>query len=620
MAQFNLLKEAKAPAVGTRHVAIESDGYADKVSLGRSDASFTQDSVIDSQESSTTPEGPGTGIDKLDDGHDSVVTSLQGPSQTAHDEAANQTPSAMAETLEEPVDVECDRCKDPIPASQVFFRCIPYGLQDTKTHGASIYAVCVDCQPETKTCREHGKVLVKSERMGSFFRIFIDESEESTDSSIIKALKGRDLRRLESLSAVAGLVNNQDSNKHTPLHVACHLGYEEEAKCLIAKGADLESRNIQSRTPLDTAVIAKNIPLIKLLLENGADRAACNGFLETPLATACRVGSLECVETLLDGCPVDQLDTYVNQQSVQGRSALLAASIKGRVAIVRRLLEAGANADITAIGSDGNMYPGTFMLPSSSAGIEILRLLANSGANLFDGDSDGWNHVHSNARHGRADMCREILDLSLKADSSNTPAAAATAVDQTGDDQKSSLPKAKFDPNAKTQSGLTAIFLAARYGHADVVRCLLEFGVNANIVCNAKEGMDMANRGEYTPLGIASVLGHTEVVACLVKFGVSLDPPPLRPPPIWDACSEGHLEVCRLLFDAGADMKASFGGVNLLAAATDGGNLELVRLMLSKGARASASLRMALGVSLRLNSKVSADARREIMNLMKAHK
>eukprot|EP00803_Ostreobium_quekettii_P010082 evm.model.scf_532.3 EVM.evm.TU.scf_532.3 scf_532:45785-52687(-) len=70
--------------------------------------------------------------------------------------------------------------------------------------------------------------------------------------------------------------NNGDFDEHTPLHaVARRLGveFEEVASLLIAAGADVNARTINSamETPLAAAAIYGNVGVAKVLLDSGAD-------------------------------------------------------------------------------------------------------------------------------------------------------------------------------------------------------------------------------------------------------------------------------------------------------------------------------------------------------------
>ncbi len=63
--------------------------------------------------------------------------------------------------------------------------------------------------------------------------------------------------------------------------------------------------------------------------------------------------------------------------------------------------------------------------------------------------------------------------------------------------------------NARNRHGTTALMQAARCGHAQIVRLLLEHGADPNLTRNDK----------FTALALAAFFGHTETVKTLMEFG-----------------------------------------------------------------------------------------------------
>lgn len=67
-----------------------------------------------------------------------------------------------------------------------------------------------------------------------------------------------------------------------------------------------------------------------------------------------------------------------------------------------------------------------------------------------------------------------------------------------------SLLDAGVDPNMARADGMTALHLAARGGHLEIVEGLLEAGAKVDVKTRI---------GAYTPLHVASELGHARTVA-----------------------------------------------------------------------------------------------------------
>ena len=110
------------------------------------------------------------------------------------------------------------------------------------------------------------------------------------------------------------------------------------------------------------------------------------------------------------------------------------------------------------------------------------------------------------------------------------------------------------DLDAKDESSVTPLFLAAQRGHANVVRQLLEKG--------SKAAGDPTTGGQ-TALHNAAMTGHSEVVAELLKAATSGVDVNARNhigrTPLVSAAFNGHLDIVIQLVDSGCDVHAKAG-------------------------------------------------------------
>jgi len=123
---------------------------------------------------------------------------------------------------------------------------------------------------------------------------------------------------------------------------------------------------------------------------------------------------------------------------------------------------------------------------------------------------------------------------------------------------------------------------AARYGHLEVVKYLLE------------QGADLHVDNDY-PLRKAARYGHLEVVKYLLEQGADLhvdNDYPLR-----YAAENGHLEVVKYLLEQGADLHA--GDNDALRWAALRGHLEIVKYLVEQGADLHAENDWALRLAAR---------------------
>ena len=124
----------------------------------------------------------------------------------------------------------------------------------------------------------------------------------------------------------------------------------------------------------------------------------------------------------------------------------------------------------------------------------------------------------------------------------------------------------------------TALHLASRRGHVEVIRSLLDNGADA----------DVRNSYGSTPLHMASTGGHAEAVRLLLERGVNAG--------LWDdqgfqavalACQGGHLKVARTFLEFGHVEGLVGKNINKwppLTRALFDGNIELARDLLERGA------------------------------------
>ncbi|KAJ5663271.1 hypothetical protein N7507_004002 [Penicillium longicatenatum] len=126
----------------------------------------------------------------------------------------------------------------------------------------------------------------------------------------------------------------------------------------------------------------------------------------------------------------------------------------------------------------------------------------------------------------------------------------------------------------------TPLWYAVFLGLVDVVQ---KFNVSKNEIDKR------ANSG-FTALGIACYRGHLEIAKIMLQAGADMTIPTVDgSTPIFTAARNGHIEVVQLLINAGADFREPERtyGSTLLHAATDSGNINIVQLLLDYGADAS---------------------------------
>ncbi|KAH8803357.1 hypothetical protein F5884DRAFT_847191 [Xylogone sp. PMI_703] len=206
----------------------------------------------------------------------------------------------------------------------------------------------------------------------------------------------------------------------TNIGLSSYFGHEALVKVLLKRGADIESKDFDGKTPLLRAAIEGDKTVVELLLKNGANIESKDSSGKTPLSWAVTWGYETIVELLLkNGADIESKDSDVEillknganieSKDSSGKTPLSRAAIKGHEMVVELLLKNGAN--IESKDSDGDT-------PLSWATIEgyetVLEILLENGANIESKDSNGLTPLSFAAMHGH----EMIMELLLENDSS----------------------------------------------------------------------------------------------------------------------------------------------------------------------------------------------------------
>jgi ankyrin repeat protein len=241
---------------------------------------------------------------------------------------------------------------------------------------------------------------------------------------------------------------------------AAYWGAFEAAQFLLESGAD---PNAGGGSALEAASLPGRTDIIHLLLEHGAV------VTSEHVVEAIEGVRPEIAEGLLDYLPATALSAPTSR-----KDTLLHRAVRfGRRDVVRRLLDRGAH--IEAVDSDGF----TPTLAASHAPhsrpnlLRIAKLLIRRGANVHARTPEGFTPlmlcgfgVEPGAY--KADFARLLLDhgadINARADHGQT--ALAVAVRNGHQNLVALLLERDADPGAADDFGQTALTLAARHGHS----------------------------------------------------------------------------------------------------------------------------------------------------------
>ena len=182
----------------------------------------------------------------------------------------------------------------------------------------------------------------------------------------------RELAKVRMLLDAGAAPNVQTRLGNTPLIIAAaHASSVDVVRLLLERNADLHVTNRRGTSALRNAVRAGELETAKVLLNRGArQNSETNGASDLSLAAG--RGDQQMVELLL-GHGADP-----NHE--KGRSALTAALLAQKPAIIKRLLEAGARLDRHL--NPGGVPPVVLSAYSEVGDAEIIKRMVDKGADL----------------------------------------------------------------------------------------------------------------------------------------------------------------------------------------------------------------------------------------------
>jgi uncharacterized protein len=383
----------------------------------------------------------------------------------------------------------------------------------------------------------------------------------------------------------------------TALHWAAFRDDLDMAKMLIAAGANVKAETREGAiTPLFMACTNGNAAMIDLLLKSGADANSVKANGTTALMTASASGSADAVKVLLDrGADVNAKET------VHGQTALMFASALNRDAVIKVLMAHKADPNITTkvapvarvrFDQDGNIVedrPGAGGRGGAAAAPPAAAATEEGGGGRGRGrGARGGGGAESASSAGPVSNAA----AQDKADEAADAAAATAATKAANDAAKVDLdlfahsmglksaeyliakPKARAGDVAfraprrvgpEFTGGMTALLYAAREGHMDAVRALVEAGADINEISGDK----------FSPMVMAITNGHLDMAMYMLQHGA--DPKPATvsgitalygaidvqwaphawfPQPSTEQEKVGYLDLMKALIDKGADVNA----------------------------------------------------------------
>jgi ankyrin repeat protein len=160
---------------------------------------------------------------------------------------------------------------------------------------------------------------------------------DPVEQDLLSLVQSDDVESIKDRLGFNEEVNKTTERRQSALHLAAIEGYHEIAALLILRGADIDLKDIEGKTPLRYALENDNLAVVDVLVKDEAGLFVKDNRGVHPLKYAIEEKSQH-LERLIGKYVIDQEDEF-------GNNLLHYAAESGRIGVVRLALEKGASAD-----------------------------------------------------------------------------------------------------------------------------------------------------------------------------------------------------------------------------------------------------------------------------------
>ena len=385
-------------------------------------------------------------------------------------------------------------------------------------------------------------------------------------------------------------IDRQDNEGHTALSLACYENNLDLVVTLIENGANPLIPSKDYQTPLLRACRNENEEIgLHVLRSRGSGQLMSNvdktPYKTTPLILAATKGHLRLVEALLS-----RSDVNIDQEDHWGDTALIEAAAYGRESVVKRLIETNK----VSLNHRNKTGATPLMVACQHGHLGVVKsLVASPEVNINAKNKIGVTPLTRACATGETDVVDFLLHLPAIDINASGPIYGRPALFWAATKgEKDIVQKLLRLPNIRVQEpssmGMDTFFQVCRHGWTDIFEDLLQRPEAEQFI-----NRDCQTRGPHTALATAARRGHTEIVRKLLqrddvdlnsrsRFGMSA---------LSFAAGHDHLEIAEMLLEKGAETDFSNQlGNSPLGIAAIWGNVRVVKLLLERGVRTNLDL------------------------------
>ncbi|XP_020638227.3 protein phosphatase 1 regulatory subunit 12B isoform X1 [Pogona vitticeps] len=222
---------------------------------------------------------------------------------------------------------------------------------------------------------------------------------------------------------------------------ACSSGDTDEVKRLLARGARLNTANVDGLTALHQACIDENLDMVKFLVEYGANVNQQDNEGWTPLHAVASCGYLNIAEYLINhGANVAAVNSEGEVPSDLAEEAAMKDLLMEQVKKQGLDLDQARKAEEQQMLQDARQWlnrgkieekrqsrtGATALHVAAAKGYsEVMRLLIQGGFDVNVQDNDGWTPLHAAAHWGVKEACtilaEALCDMDIRNKLGQTP-------------------------------------------------------------------------------------------------------------------------------------------------------------------------------------------------------
>jgi ankyrin repeat protein len=372
--------------------------------------------------------------------------------------------------------------------------------------------------------------------------VSVNTKDSDGETALMSAVDSDSVETVKYLLEHGAKVNHRDRDGLTPF--LCLKSGSKCAEILIAHGANINHADKDGMTPLKYAVYDGDIERVGLLLESGAKLDKRKGFEWFSLFFALFPGYGQdfnkAFQILDKGFDADLVPAN------RGRwTALIWAVRLNHTDIAKLLIESGADVNIKY-----GYYRWTALYWAALQGqTEVVELLLEHGADVNAAiRGQKYTALSEAVKRGYTDIVKIIVENGARIE-------------------------------ARTKREYTPLMYAVEEGHVDIVRILLKSGADTTV--RFIDGMTVLHK--------AAEKGDITMMKLLLDYGadagaVDANGNTVLSLTITHAPADDKTEIIHMLQESGAVANEMKTDVSSLISAVQKGDMELVKLLLEKGA------------------------------------